>query len=177
MSEVGQEGAPVAGASLEGGCACGAVRYRVEGAPIFVNNCHCSLCQRQSGTGSVFNGLYESERVTLLSGELTGHEVLAGGGEMQEIRRCAACGTAVWSHYPRLGRFGTAVRLGTLDAPTAFRPDAAIYLSTKLPWVVLSDEIPQFQESYDFRAVLPPERLERLHALAARKKAVEAAAA
>lgn len=161
---------------LEGGCACGAVRYRAEGVPIFVNNCHCTLCQRQSGTGSVFNGLYESDRVTLLSGELTSHELPTGSGKMQDIRRCAACGTAVWSHYPRMGRFGTAIRLGTLDDASDIRPDAAIYITSKLPWVALSDDIPQFEEGYDFKAVLPPERLERLYALAGKVKDAAGAA-
>ncbi|WP_330901033.1 GFA family protein [Sphingobium sp.] len=164
MSEVGLE------ATHEGGCACGAVRYRLEGEPIFVNNCHCSLCQRQSGTGSVFNGLYESDRVTLLSGDLTRHSVTTGSGKLQEMVRCAACGTAVWSHYPRMGRFGAAIRLGTLDDPGVFTPDAVIYVTTKLPWVAVSEDMPQFEEGYDFKAVLPQHRLARLYALAGRVK-------
>ena len=52
----------------EGGCGCGQVRYRVEGEPIFVNNCHCRLCQQQTGSTSVVNAFFESERVTLLAG-------------------------------------------------------------------------------------------------------------
>lgn len=47
----------------EGGCGCGAVRYRVEGDPIFVNNCHCTQCQHQTGSTSVVNAFFESERV------------------------------------------------------------------------------------------------------------------
>jgi hypothetical protein len=160
--------------SLEGGCACGAVRYRVEGTPIFANNCHCTLCQRQSGTGAAVNALFESEHVTLLSGELQSYNVQAGSGKPQEIMRCVACGTAVWSHYPRLERFGTAIKVGTLDNAGAITPDAVIFLSTKLPWVVIADDLPQFQETYDFKEVLPPERLDRLYALAARKRAAEA---
>jgi hypothetical protein len=46
----------------EGGCGCGHVRYRVEGEPIFVNNCHCRLCQQQTGSTSVVNAFFESER-------------------------------------------------------------------------------------------------------------------
>ena len=160
MNEVGREG----------GCACGAVRYRVEGMPIFINNCHCTLCQRQSGAASAFNGLYESDRVTLLTGDLSTHDVPTGSGKVQEIRRCAVCGVAVWSYYPRLGRDGTAVRLGTMDDPAAFRPDAAIYLSARLPWATVPEDVPGFEESYDFAAVLPPERLTRLYALAAKAR-------
>ena len=59
----------------EGGCGCGHVRYRVEGEPIFVNNCHCRLCQQQTGSTSVVNAFFESERITLSQGDLTDHTV------------------------------------------------------------------------------------------------------
>ena len=50
----------------EGGCGCGHVRYRLRGEPIFVNNCHCRLCQQQTGSTSVVNAFTESENVELL---------------------------------------------------------------------------------------------------------------
>ena len=62
----------------EGGCACGAVRYRAEGEPIFVNNCHCRLCQRQTGSTSVVNAFFERECVTVSQGELTEHTLKSG---------------------------------------------------------------------------------------------------
>ena len=111
----------------EGGCGCGAVRYRVEGEPIFVNNCHCRLCQRQTGSTSVVNAFFEGERVTLLQGALRDHVVTAGSGGSHTIRRCGECGAALWSVYPRLGSLGVGVRVGTLDDPDAWRPDAAIF--------------------------------------------------
>lgn len=163
--------AAVGETDCEGGCACGAVRYRVAGEPIFVNNCHCTLCQRQSGAGSAVNAFYESDRVTLLSGQLVGHSVPTGSGHEQEIIRCATCMTAVWSHYPRMGRFGIGVKVGTLDDPAAVTPDAAIFLSTKLPWATVPDAIPQFDQTYDARQLLPPDRLDRLMALAAKARA------
>jgi len=84
----------------EGGCACGALRYRVEGDPIFVNNCHCTLCQRQTGSTSVVNAFYETDRFELTSGELSINQVLAGSGKLQAIYRCSQCRTAIFSHYP-----------------------------------------------------------------------------
>lgn len=157
--------------ALDGGCACGAVRYRVLGPPIFVNNCHCSLCQRQSGTGSAVNAFYESDRVVLLSGELRSHSVPTGSGRPQEIVRCETCMAAVWSYYPRLGQLGAGVKVGTLDDPGALTPDAAIFVSTKLPWATVPDGIPQFEATYDPKTLLPPERMERLMALAAKAQA------
>ena len=56
--------------AMDGGCSCGAVRYRVTGEPIFVNECHCTLCQRQTGAAAAVNLFIESDRVERLSGQL-----------------------------------------------------------------------------------------------------------
>jgi hypothetical protein len=152
----------------EGGCGCGSVRYRVRGEPIFTNNCHCTQCQRQTGSTSVVNAFFETERIEVLSGDLSENEVVAGSGGAHVIVRCKACGSALWSHYPRMGRKGAGLRVGTLDKPGAFTPDAVIYVAEKMPWVALPEGIPSFDTTYDFREVLPPERLERLRELSRR---------
>ena len=51
---------------MEGGCACGAVRYRMEGGPIVVHGCHCRFCQRMSGSAFAVNVMIEADRVALL---------------------------------------------------------------------------------------------------------------
>ncbi len=157
----------------EGGCACGAVRYRVEGDPIFVTNCHCTLCPRQSGSTSVVNAFYESERISVTQGELSEHLVQSGSGGPHTICRCAQCGTAILSYYPRLGRLGAGLRVGTLDEPGALRPDAAIFTASAMPWVTLPAGIPAFEQTYVPTELLPPERLERLMAMVERRKAGE----
>jgi hypothetical protein len=157
----------------EGGCGCGEVRYQVEGDPVFVNNCHCRLCQQQTGSTSVVNAFFEAERVTLLQGELKDHAVTAGSGGQHVIQRCAKCGAALWSIYPRLGRLGAGVRVGTLDDPGAFRPDAVIFTESRMPWVALPEGIPAFETVYNQFEVLPPERVARLEKLIERRKAGE----
>ena len=157
----------------EGGCACGSTRYRVEGEPVFVNNCHCRLCQRQPGSTSVVNAFYETERLTLVSGDLSDHPVPTGSGAMQVIRRCTVCGTALWSHYPRLGKLGAGVRVGTLDEPGSLRPDAIIFTESAMPWAAMPDDIPVFETVYNQMEVLPPDRVQRLKALIERRKAGE----
>lgn len=154
----------------EGGCGCGVMRYRVSGEPMFTNNCHCTQCQRQTGSTSVVNAFFEMERIELLAGELAESEVIAGSGGAHLIVRCKACGSALWSHYPGMGRHGAGLRVGTLDDPGAFTPDAVIFVAEKMPWVALPEGIPAFEQGYDFRKVLPPERLDRLRALSARAK-------
>lgn len=138
-----------------------------------VHNCHCQLCQQQTGSTSVVNVFTESENVELLSGELASHTVPGGSGNPHTIFRCKTCGTALWSHYPRFGSLMTGFRAGTLDDATTVTPDVAIFTDFKMPWVTLPEGIPSFAEYYDPPATLKPESMDRLHALAARKEAGE----
>lgn len=158
---------------LTGGCACGAVRYRMNSTPIYVNNCHCTLCQRQTGSTSVVNMFIEADAVES-SGATTRHSVKAGSGGEHVIVRCADCGTAMWSEYPRLGALGIGVRAGTLDQPERVRPDAVIFTAQKMPWVTLPEGIPHFEATYAPAELLPPERFARLTALIERRKAMQA---
>src|SRR5689334_10699768 len=122
--------------ALKGQCFCGAVKYRLNSAPMFVHCCHCRDCQRQTGSAFVINALIESDRVTLLSGEPAPIEVPTDSGRPHDIYRCPRCRIAVWSDYSRR-RVLRFVRVGTLDDPTALPPDVHIYTRSKLPWVTL----------------------------------------
>jgi len=150
---------------LTGGCACGSVRYVIHAEPIFVNNCYCSLCQRQTGSTSVVNAFFESSLIEQVSGETTSHTFKGGSGNDHVIVRCADCGTAVWSHYPRFGDLGAGVRAGTLDTPGAVRPDAAVFVADKMPWVTLPQDIPSFETYYVPAELIPPHRYARFQAL------------
>ena len=157
----------------EGGCSCGAVRYRVTGEPIYVNNCHCRNCQRQTGSTSVVNAFFEAERIELLSGELTENIVPAGSGGPHVIRRCGGCGSALFSNYPRFGELGAGVRVGTLDDPGSVTPDAVIFTQSAMPWVAFPEGIPTFTAYYAPQDLLPPPRVARLEALVERRRAGE----
>ncbi len=149
---------------LEGGCACGAVRYRLRSAPMFVHCCHCRDCQRQTGSAFVINALIETDRITSLSGDPKPVSMPTESGRPHEIHRCSACGTAVWSDYG--GRSALRfVRVGTLDDPTTLPPDVHIYVRSKLPWVALPEAIPAFDAYYDPQALWPAASLERRRAI------------
>ena len=150
---------------LEGGCACGAVRYRLTSEPLFVNCCHCLNCQRQTGGAFVINLLVEADRVEVLTGRPEPVDAPRDDGTTQRIFRCPSCQIAVFSEYgwPEL-RF---VRAGTLDDPSAVTPDAHIFTRTKVPWVMLPDDTPAFDVYYDSRSLWPPASLERLDAVLA----------
>jgi hypothetical protein len=150
--------------SLEGGCACRAVRYRLGSAPMFVHCCHCRDCQRQTGSAFVLNALIETDRITLLAGDPAPIEVPTDSGHPHDIYRCPVCQTALWSDYGRRPalRF---VRVGTLDDPDALPPDVHIYTRSKLPWIRLPDDVPAFDVYYDTRTLWPAASLERRRAI------------
>jgi hypothetical protein len=149
---------------LEGGCACGAVRYRLEAAPMFVHCCHCRDCQRQTGAAFAVNALIETDRVALLSGEPVPYGMPTDSGRPHRIFRCPACETAVWSEYGGLAKLRF-VRVGTLDDPAALPPTVHIYTRSKLPWVALPERVPAFEAYYNSREVWPPESLARRAAI------------
>lgn len=139
---------------LTGGCACGAVRYELLSRPMFTHCCHCLDCQRQTGSAFVINGLIETDRIVVRSGQLVPVRVPTDSGQPHDIYRCAMCQTALWSDYggrPWL-RF---VRIGTLDEPHMVVPDVHIYTRSKQAWVGLPDAVPQFAEYYDLKSLWP----------------------
>jgi hypothetical protein len=149
--------------SREGGCACGAVRYRLASDPLFVHCCHCLNCQRQTGSAFVINLLIETDRLELLAGDPVPVEVPRDNGGTQTIFRCPTCQVAVFSRYTHPGvRF---VRAGTLDDPSSVAPDVHIFVRSKLPWVTLPESVPAFDVYYDTKALWPPASLDRLAAI------------
>lgn len=151
--------------SFEGRCSCRAVRYRMTRTPLFVHCCHCSYCQRETGSAFALNALIETEALTVLGSEPEPIDTPSHSGKGQVIVRCPSCRVAVWSHYAGGGRKVAFVRVGTLDAPARFEPDIHIYTSTKLPWVVLPEGIPAVPEYYAKRDYWPAESLARALAL------------
>jgi hypothetical protein len=150
-----------------GGCACGAFRYRITSAPLVVHCCHCLNCQRQTGSAFVINLLVEADRVEVLAGDPEPVDAPRDDGSVQRIYRCPECWVAVFSEYgwPEI-RF---VRGGTLDEPAAVSPDVHIFTRSKLPWVALPQGVPAFDVYYDSRTVWSPESLARLDAIKAQR--------
>ena len=133
---------------MEGGCTCGAVRYRLKTRPLFVHCCHCTWCQRESGLAFAVNAVIEASQVDLLKGRLTQSTLPSASGKGQVFWRCADCGVTVWSNYPQAGPSIHFIRVGTLDDPSRAPPDIHIYTSTKQPWVVIPDGVPAVSEFY-----------------------------
>jgi len=151
-------------ANLQGGCACGATRYRMASAPLIVHCCHCLRCQRETGSAFVLNALIETDRLEMLAGAPKPVVVPTDSGKSHRIFRCEACGVAIASEYSGVEKLRF-VRVGTLDEPHALRPDVHIYTRSKVPWVALPAGVPAFEEYYDSKTLWPAESLARRAAI------------
>lgn len=150
---------------IEGGCVCGAVRYRMAGPPLIVHCCHCTWCQCETGSAFVLNAFIEADRLTLLKGRPELIMTPSASGRGQRIARCPACRVAVWSHYAGAGDKVCFVRVGTLDEPARVPPDIHIYTTTKQPWVVIPEGARAVPEYYRRSEVWREESLARWRAL------------
>lgn len=154
--------------SFPGGCTCRAVRYCLTSTPLFVQCCHCSWCQRETGASFAVNALIETDRVQLLQGDVVVINTPTNSGKGQKIARCPQCYIAVWSNYAGAGDKFRFVRMGTLDEPQRFPPDIHIFTSTKQPWVALPQGIPAVSAFYKFSEYWPQESLQRRAAVLAK---------
>jgi len=154
--------------AAEGGCDCGAVRYRMEDRPLFVHCCHCRWCQRETGTAFALNAMIESDRVTTLKGAPETVLTPSSSGRGQKIVRCPSCRIALWSHYGGAGEKVKFIRVGTLDNPDLLPPDIHIYTASKQPWVVIPAGARAVPDYYDLEKEWPAASLERRRALRAR---------
>lgn len=148
-----------------GGCSCGAVRYQLLAPPLIVHCCHCSYCQRETGSAFVINALIESNALRLLQGNPECIDTPSHSGLGQRVWRCPDCHVALYSHYKGFKSVVSFVRVGTLDKSAACQPDIHIYTSTRVPWVTLSDDARAVPEYYSMREVWSADSIERYRKL------------
>lgn len=156
--------APANGSRLsQGTCACGSARFEMLSAPLVVHCCHCSACQRETGSAFAINALIETDRIRINRAALRRAVVPSASGAGQELVSCSACGTVLWSHYdyPRIGRRLAFVRVGTLGPASQLSPDVHIFVDGKRPWVQLDDQAPQFPRGYRPQEVWSADSLHR----------------
>jgi hypothetical protein len=125
---------------LAGECFCGAVRYAVADAFAYALICHCSNCRRTTGSAfKPFAGIAR-DRFSVTDGA---DDLMIYGGETGHDAHCRRCGSLLYS-VVRNGAF-VHVAMGTLvDAPS-IRPSAHIFVGSKAPWYVITDDLPQYQ--------------------------------
>jgi hypothetical protein len=119
----------------EGGCVCGAVRYRVEGEPVRSSVCSCTFCQRRTGSAFGFGAYFKDEQVKILRGELKTYEHRSDeSGRWLKFQFCPKCGTQVtWTveALPDIRGIG----VGTLDDPRSIKPTRFSWLRSAHHWL------------------------------------------
>ena len=145
----------------EGGCVCGAVRYRLLEDPLELHVCHCPNCQAVSGSAFVMCMPIHTRSLEILQGEPKLFSFTSPEGRAKGNRRCADCGSCVWGEIsPEL----LALQAGTLDDTSWLNPIAHIFVSRAQPWV----EIPKNVRVYETQ---PEDKFELVRAWKSRNGA------
>lgn len=146
---------------IEGRCTCGAIRYELTEMPMFVHCCHCTWCQRETGSAFAINALIEADKLELIQGCPEKIDVPTKSGLGQQVSRCPSCKTALWSNYAAAKDRVCFVRVGTLANPDACPPDIHIFTSSKQKWVELNGSVPVEKEYYQRSRYWPERSIER----------------
>lgn len=126
------------GMTVEGGCFCGAVRYRVEGSPAEADFCHCRMCQRAAGAPFVAWGTWPQERFAWTLGK----PGVFASSPRGKRSFCRACGTNLAFVDPtEPGQVD--VTLASLDEPARFAPTRHAWTASRVPWLEIGDALPR----------------------------------
>jgi hypothetical protein len=130
--------------TVEGGCLCGAVRYRVP-LPFVgvVGHCHCTMCRRASGAPVVTWFTVRTDDFQLVRGATRIYQSSAHG----QRGFCPDCGSQI-TFYSTKEADSIDVTVGTLDAPERFPPAKHIWTDTRLPWLHLDEHLPDHKSEH-----------------------------
>ncbi len=122
----------------EGGCLCGALRYRATNDPIGVVHCHCRNCQRHTGAAFVTSVGFSGDAFSWTKGQPT----LYNSSKNGQRGFCSHCGSTVSFHWSDIGTDW--VHAGTLDHPERVTPELHFMTATQVPWIKLDDSLPRY---------------------------------
>jgi len=122
---------------LTGGCLCGGVRFELSEPLVSAGYCHCTRCQRRTGTGASPQGRIVPGSLRVTAGEnlIKAYEPKDGFPKVF----CSACGSSLWSLFPNDGTIAS-VRLGTFDGDPGIRPSFRQFVAYAAPWEPLPDD-------------------------------------
>jgi hypothetical protein len=121
---------------LTGGCLCGRVRYEVTEPLVSASYCHCTRCQRRTGTAASAQARVAPGALRITQGEEHVREYAPEDGWPKCF--CIACGGALWSHHPTEEIYG--VRLGTFDEDPGIRPQWHQFVAYAASWEAIPDD-------------------------------------
>ena len=127
---------------IQGGCACGAIRYECSAEPLMALNCHCRDCQRASGTGSASGIFVPATSLRMIKGEPKYYKKTTDSGNVASRGFCAECGSPVMakqSAYPLC-----IIYVASLDDPSWHRPTMDQFTSSAQPWDYMDPALPKY---------------------------------
>lgn len=127
---------------FEGGCVCGAIRYRVDAEPVVVAHCHCRDCQRTSGGRMSTIVIVPKAAYKLLKGRPGRYDFVADSGNKVAREFCSDCGAPLFTDLQGMPDLWV-VKAASLDDPRWLQPAMHIWAASRQPWDAL-DELPQF---------------------------------
>ena len=132
--------------SLNGGCACGSIRYECKSEPMLEYKCHCRACQRASGSGFAALLWVPIDKLHLTANEPKYYAVDADSGRQLKRGFCPDCGSHVLLHpgFPDI----IFIVVSSLDDPSEFKPQQEIWTSSAQPWDLLDSNLQQFDQQF-----------------------------
>ncbi len=130
---------PIPEPPYEGGCLCGAVRYRLNDRPLAVYACHCNDCKKLSGATNIRVVLAARDALSYNGAELAKYRKRADSGREIDILRCASCGVRLW-HEPLSAPEFVLIAAGTLDQPGWAAPAAHIWTERAAPGIAFEED-------------------------------------
>jgi hypothetical protein len=124
---------------ITGGCLCGAVRYEASEPPHDVMYCHCSRCQKQTGSAFDVVAGFPADSFRITSGEPKFYK----SSEILERGFCADCGSGVIGRYFDPDDPMVWVKVGTLDHPEDAPPTQHFGIESQMPWLTIDDDLPR----------------------------------
>ena len=129
---------------LTGGCLCGGVRFRVDAPLVVATYCHCTRCQRRTGTAASAQARIQPGSLTVTQGEELIRTYAPPDGFPKLF--CGACGSALWSQSPD-DPGHLSVRLGAFDGDPGIRPSLHQFVAYAAPWEPIPDDgLPRYPE-------------------------------
>jgi hypothetical protein len=130
---------------ISGGCACGAIRFTCNSAPVATLSCHCLDCQRSSGAPFA-SGIVVRVADTEISGTPAAYSVRGSSGGNTTRSFCTHCGSPLFTRGELVPDF-MSVRFTALDDQAGFKPALDIWTASALSWVQLDPNIPHYPQS------------------------------
>jgi hypothetical protein len=122
---------------ITGGCGCGAVRFELTEPPVSAAYCHCTRCQRRTGTAASASARVAPDSVRIVQGEDKLRGWTPEGGRTKTF--CGECGSAVFIQDPADGAIA-GVRMGAFDEDPGVRPSARQFVAYAAPWEPIPDD-------------------------------------